>query len=320
MEGVCPETTKCRTGEDSPPIGLAIADLASSHHAIVTLAELVQLGLAPSSVRSRVAAGHLHRMYRGVFAVGHRVVPREGHWLAAVLACGEGAVLSHRSAAALWGIQSTSQIRIDVTSPLRAGKSREGIAVHSGATLLPADATEVDRVPCTSLARTLLDLAEILSPAALEHAINQAVVLRVFDLRAVDGVLGRAAGRRGASRLKRALGEGDFTGPGTRSPLEERFLELCVAHRITRPEVNTRVQTSAGWIEVDFLWRRERLVVETNGFRFHANTRQFERDHQREQLLALTDWRFRRFTWRQVTQDPALVAAVVHRALAEGRP
>ncbi len=96
MEGVWPETTEWRTEADNPSIGLAIADLAGSQHAIVTLVQLVQLDLARSSVRSRVAAGQLHRMYRGVYAVGHRIVPREGHWLAAVLACGEGAVLSHR--------------------------------------------------------------------------------------------------------------------------------------------------------------------------------------------------------------------------------
>lgn len=319
MEGVCPETTKWPTQADRPPLGVAIANLARTQHGIVTLPQLVELGLAPSSVRSRVATGQLHRMYRGVYAVGHRILPREGHWLAAVLACGEGAVLSHRSAAALWGIRPTSQTRIDVTSPRRAGKSLEGIHVHSGATLLPGDVTEVEGVPCTSLVRTLLDLAEILSPGALERAIHQALVLGIFDGRAVEDVLGRAGGRRGAPLLEQMLSEGDFTGPGTRSPLEERCLELFGAYGIPRPEVNARLETNDGWIEVDFLWRRQRLVVEANGFRYHANGYQFERDHEREQLLALADWRLRRFTWRQVTQKPALVAEVVRQALAEGR-
>lgn len=316
MPGVCPETTKYWTEEDRPPPGRAIAELAGSQHGIVTLAQLAELGLAPSSVRSRVAAGQLHRMHRGVYAVGHRIVNRYGHWLAAVLACGVGAVLSHRSAAALWGIRPTSQASIDVTSPQRSGKGRLGITVHSGATLLAADVAEIDGIPCTSLARTLLDLAEVVHGQALERAVHEAEILRVFDGRAVAEILRRARGRRGAVRLEAATAEGDFAGPGTRSELEDGFLAFCTRNGLPRPENNPYVDTPEGSREVDFLWRSHRLVVESDGRRFHDTPRAFESDHRKELLLDAGGWECVRATWRQVTRDDPLLVRALRRRLA----
>ncbi len=224
-------------------------------------------------------------------------------------------MLSHRSNAALWGIRATSQTRIDVTSPLRAGKSRPGIAVHSGATLTPTDVAEIDRIPCTSLARTLLDLAEVVHGQALERAVHQAEILRVFDGRAVAELLSRTRGRRGAARLEAAIAEGDFTGPGTRSELEDGFLRFCARHGFPRPEGNTDVGLPDGPCEVDFAWRRQSFVVETDGKQFHDTPRSFESDRRKDLRLDLGGWRYVRCTWRQVTRDDPLLVERVRRGL-----
>jgi predicted transcriptional regulator of viral defense system len=151
------------------------------------------------------ACGALHRVHRGVYAVRYRMLPPKGLWMAAVLACGRGAVLSHRSAAALWGIYPGGSTRIEVSSPGRVGRRRPGITVHSGATLEAEDVALRDGVPCTTVARTLLDLAQVAGQDAAERACERAEAVRLFDLAAVQQVLVRAAGRRGARGLGAAI-------------------------------------------------------------------------------------------------------------------
>ncbi len=156
----------------------------------------------------------------------------------------------------------------------------------------------------------------MLNQRELERAVDQAEVLRLFDLTAVEHVLDRANGRRGAAKLRRAL-EAARDPALTESELEEAFLALCRAHAIPRPEVGVWLAVGGGHVKADFLWRAERLVVETDGYRYHAGRRAFERDHRRDNVLQLADWKVRRFTWRQVTGDADLVAATVRAALAE---
>ncbi len=187
--------------------------------------------------------------------------------------------------------------------------------MHASLTLDPRDVERRDGIPCTTVARTLLDLAEALNGRGLERAIEQAEVLRLFDRRRIDDVLNRAVGRRGASRLHGLLNS-NVEPALTESELEEAFLELCRNQGLPRPEVAVWIATSEGRLKADFLWRVQSLVVETDGYAFHGHRRAFERDHRRDVLLQLAGWKVRRFTWSQITANAPLVAATVRAALA----
>jgi len=282
-----------------------------AQHGVISLRQLQSLGLSASAVRTRVTAGRMHRVHAGVFAVGHASLTRRGRYAAAVLACGPGAVLSHRSAAALRELRASSRAAVDVTTPRRAGRKRTGIDVHSGATLLPRDVETVDGISCTTVARTLLDLAEVLERRQVERACEQSEVERVFDLREVEDVLERADGRRGAAVLRSILAEQAIGTALTRRELEALFLELCRAAGLPRPDVNAWLPLEPTGVEADFLWRERRLVVETDGRETHFTTWAFESDRRRDQRLMLAGWRVVRFTWRQVVEEPARVAATV---------
>jgi hypothetical protein len=156
----------------------AIAAIAGRQHGVVSLEQLRALTLSDRAVRGRVVAGRLHSLHEGVYAVGHTSLTPEGRWMAAVLACGEGAVLSHRSAAILWGLREGGGPRVEVTSRRRVGRTREGILVHWRPGLDASDMTARDGIPCTSVARTLLDLAEALTPDGVERACSRAEALR----------------------------------------------------------------------------------------------------------------------------------------------
>lgn len=319
MEGVWPRTDVCGPNGAKPPLEEAIAELAEHRHNVVTADQLETLGLGSRGIRHRAARGRLHTLYRSVYAVGSRKLTREGHFLAAVYACGPSAVLSHRSAAALWGLRASSQTKIDVTSPRRSGRRHEGIRVHSGATLAPRDITSVHEVPCTTVPRTLLDLADVLSLHALDRAVHESVVHCLFDGRAVNEILESANGRRGAAKLRAVLADpGHLEGPTSHIGLEERFLALCETNGLPRPEVNVRVQTAEGSLEVDFLWRGQRLIVETDSRRFHSTVRALERDDYRDALLGAAGYRVRRCRWREVVYEPGLVAAELRERLTGG--
>lgn len=296
----------------------AINGKAGQQHRVIALDQLGAIGLSASAARSRVASGRLQRIHRGVFAVGPWPLTREGRWMAAVLACGSGAVLSHRSAAAAWGLRTDDRATIDVTTPRRGARQCRGVQVHRSRLLVEADVTSVDGIPCTSLARTLLDLAEVLDRRGLERAIDRAEVLRLFDLRAVDDALTRGNGRRGVPILRSVLAEHIAGTPPTESRLEELFLALCGTAAIAHPEVNASLTLGGGvTFRPDFLWRRHRLIVETDGRDVHATRQAFERDRKRDQRLMVAGWRVVRFTWRQVTREPDRVADTLRALLAQ---
>jgi predicted transcriptional regulator of viral defense system len=283
----------------------------------VTLTDLREAGLSSSAVRTRVAAGRLHRVHRGVFAVGHPLLTYKGRWMAAVLACGPGAALSHRSAACLLGVRDDNRATIDVTSPGRAGRQRDGITVHRGATLLARDVETVDGIRCTTLARTLLDVAEDGSRRDVERCVERAEVLRILDMRAIDDVLARANGRRGAAALTALLSETQFAGAPTRNDLEEAFLQICRDAGLPPDAVNAWIPyPDGGGAEADFLWRAQSLIVEVDGRDVHTTRRAFEHDRRRDQCLGMLGWRVVRFTWRQVLYEPATVAATLKALLA----
>jgi very-short-patch-repair endonuclease len=292
------------------PIDRAIAALAARQHGLVTRAQLRAIGLRDSAISHRAAVGRLHRVHRGVYSVGHRVLPSRGAWMAATLACGNGAVLSHTSAAALWEIRPTDG-SVHVTVPTAGGRSRPGLYIHRDPCLPPDEVSARDRIGVTTVPRTLLDLAGVLPPRALQRALDEAVVIRRIDLSLIDALIARHAGRPKVAKLVAAL---ETHRPGTtftRSDLEERFLALCEAHDLPRPAVNRRV---AG-LEVDFLFPDARLVVETDGWRFHGTRAAFERDRNRDARLTRAGYRTLRFTHRQLEADARTVAATVAAAM-----
>ena len=288
-----------------------IAEFAREQHGVVSLSQLLDAGLGARGVRHRIAAGRLHRVHPGVYAVGHTQLTRDGRNRAAVLACGADSALSHRSAAHELGVRSSQRSRIDVTSPRRPGRRLANIDAHTSKTLLPRDVIEVDGLRCTSPARTLLDLAEVVSQQQLERACDQAEVLRLFDLKALQDVLDRAHGRRGAKALRAVLADHTIGSTLTRHELEARFLALCRRAGIPQPEVNTWLPLEPIGIEADFLWRDARLIAETDGRATHLTRYAFENDRRRDQRLTLAGWRVVRFSYRQVVAEPDVVATTL---------
>ena len=242
--------------------------------------------------------------------------------MAAVLACGPRAALSHRSGAGLWGVRPDNRPKSDVSVPGPSARARQGIEVHRSVTLTDDDVTTLDSIPCTTIARTLVDLGDVVDRRAVERAVEQADVLQLFDLRAVDRAIERAGPRRGTGILLSVLE--DLAGPTlTASELEEAFLALCREAALPDPEVNAWMTLEDGTaIKVDFLWRRERLVVETDGHRFHRTKQSRERDTRRDVLLRLAGFEPVRFTGRQVAFDKEWVTrtllALASRADGDG--
>ena len=294
---------------------LAIGRLAQGQHAVVSLAQLRALGLSSSAVSKRARRGRLHRVHQTVYAVGHPLLTSEGRWMAAVLACGDGAVLSHRSAAALHGLRPDNRPVIDVTTPRRGLRRVKGIVRHESTTLTEADVTVVDGIPCTSVARTLLDLAGEIDRQGLRRACNQADVLGIFDGRQVEDVLARAEGRRGAQRLREVLAYGRVGEAITRSQLEEEFLSLCERARLPEPCVNAWIALEGGRVEADFLWPELKLIAETDGAAVHQTPSAFQDDRRRDQRLMRAGYRVVRFTWRQVTHAPEEVVETLRALL-----
>jgi hypothetical protein len=282
--------------DSTTPRDVRLADLARRQHGVVAVGQLRALGFDRDAVARRLQSGRLHRLYRGVYAVGHTVIPREGRWLAAVLACGDGAALSHRSAAALWGIRPSAAARTDVTVSHTSGvRSSARIAVHRSRR--PYETLTRDRIRVTTPGQTLADLAMALPRRALEKVVELAEVLRLN--------VAVPENHPGALRVREAAGHAlPMT---TRSPLEDAFLELCDAHGIPRPLVNITVE---GY-EVDFCWPADRLIVETDGYEHHGARAAFARDRARDAQLTARDWRVVRFTDPQVRGEAASVAEVV---------
>ena len=294
---------------------LAAAALASEQHEVLKLEHLCGLGLSASGVRHWVAAGHLHRKYQGVYAFGRPDLSAQGHRLAAIYACGEGALGSFVTAGATHEMRATMSSYIDVTIPAGAPLRRHrGIRCHR-ADLLPQDMTVIDGLPVTSVSRTLLDLATVLSEAALERAAKQAVVERVFDMRAMQDLLARSNGHRGIRKLRTVLERGDLSADDQpKSDLEIAFAELCGNAGLPRPEINRYLLLGDEYHEVDFLWRSERVVIETDGSRYHSDGWQRARDERRDELLTKHGFRHERIPDHMVEHQP-FEAIAVARAL-----
>ena len=297
------------TGRFFDQVGLdeAIARLATNQHAVLSLEQLRELGLSARAVQKRAAASSLHRIFRGVYSLVPRpLLTREGYWMAAVLACGDGAVLSHRTAADLLGLRPTNRAKIEVTVPCRSGRRHKGIEIHRSVTLSPADITTERGIPCTTIARTTLDLASVSPRRVVERSLDQADAMQVFDLLALNDQLARNPRHPGAPLLRSVLSEHYIGSTPTESELEEAFLTLTRRLGLPDPTLQRWIDLGDGgpMIRGDFVWYEERVIVETDGHRYHGTRQARERDPLRDQRAMLAGWRPVRTTWRQVMRRP----------------
>jgi predicted transcriptional regulator of viral defense system len=302
-------------GEHRVDADRAIAALAAEQYGVVSRRQLLDAGLTHAHVRARVASGRrLIPLHRGVYAVGHDRLTRDGHWLAAVLAAGPGAVLSHREAAALHGLRPSDRPAIDVT--VAARRRLPGVQIHRVRRLHAADVTDVAGIPVTAVARTLVDLADVVPPRALRKAFEEAERSHRLDVRAVEAVLARTRGRNGSGAERVRATVADLAAAGTtitRSTLEDRFLSLLDAHGLPRPLTNHWLHG----MEVDAHWSGTNVVAELDGWDPHRTRHAFQRDRERSAELAAEGYVVLRFTHHHVTSRPAWVAHQVRRVLAQ---
>jgi hypothetical protein len=301
-----------RAISDTPPLDRLIAELADAQHGVVSHGQLLELGLSASGVQRRLAAHRLHRIYPRAYAVGRRRIDHRGWWKAATLSVGGGAVLSYTSAAALWGLIKPRQ-RVEITIPSTAGRpSRRGLTIHRSRSLPDQDATTRDNIPVTSLARTLLDLSTLFERRQLEKVLDEASYLRLYDGITLSRVIEDHPER--ASRLKACIEEHVIGSTRANEGLEERFFLLCRRHGLPEPLVHEPI----GPYEVDFLWREQRVIVETDDRASHLRAASFERDHRKTAYLQDLSYDVRRVTSRMLDRDETGVMNAVKRRLAVG--
>jgi very-short-patch-repair endonuclease len=285
--------------------------VAERQHGVVARWQLEESGVRRWTVNEELARGHLLPLHRGVFAVGHRVLTYRGRWMAAVLACGPEAVLSHHAAAALHDLRPVPRAVIDVSAP---GKRRHaGVRCHVS-TIDPLQRAEIDQIPVTSLERTCLDYAEQATPRQLRAALESAERQSLLDLRKLNHLLDHSPGRRGRKPLTRAMAALTDNPEWTQSPHEDRFLELIRSSDLPLPRANLLIQGEL----VDFVWREQKVIVEIDSFAFHSGRAAFENDRRRDAELQTLGWRVLRITDRRLYEQPWAVLADVRAMLTHG--
>jgi hypothetical protein len=304
-----------RTRPEEVRFDVRIGRLAGEQHGVVARWQLVAMGAGTHAIDRRQQSGRLHRLHQGVYAVGHRVVSRPGWWMAAVLARGPDAVLSHWSAAALWGIRPNSREAVDVTVPRR---SRTSSRIRCHLSYLPPDETTVeDGIPVTTVARTIFDLAAVSPEETVESALGEAEYLRLHDRVSLWDLLERHPRHRGAVAIRTCLtrrGQKDRNREPPppdriRSPLEERFLPFIDQNRLPRPRLNAWIEAGGEWHQVDCLWPASKQVVEMDGWAGHSTRRAFRDDRARDRRLRVAGYGVTRLTWDQLDDEPDQIAA-----------
>jgi very-short-patch-repair endonuclease len=293
-------------------VGKVVAALADQQHGVVATYQLLARGVTSREIEHRVAAGYLHPVHRGVFAVGRRGLSLRGRWMAAVLACGEGSLLSHWSGAALRDLASPAGSRVHVIAPGGSRLNPEGIIKHRARNLHLEDRDEMDGIPVCSVSRLLLDLAPTMSTRRLLTALEDAEKRGDLESAAIRRVCERNRGHRGARRLLRALAR--YAPPDdTRSQLERKFSRFCRAQHLPIPSFNVAI----GEFEVDVIWPDARLIVELDSWEHHRTRGAFERDRARDAELALAGYLVLRLTWRRLSDEPEKVAGTIRHLLSE---
>ena len=284
-----------------------VDSIAARQHGVVARQQLLEAGIARARADRLLQRGYLKAVHQGVYRIGPVAAPLSNEQ-AAILACGPDAALSHRSAAILWGLlpARTRPEQPEVTLP-RRGRKRPGIRIHAAA-IPRSEIARLHGLPVTRVPRTLVDLAGSVSVRLLSDALGEAIARRLTTAGRIRAVLDRHARRRGIATLRELV----EAPPGfTRSIAEKRFLRLVKSGGLPAPEVNA----SAAGVEVDFLWRAERLIVEIDGAAFHSSPPAFERDRRRGQILTAAGLRVVRITWRQITEEAPAVLVRLTRAL-----
>jgi hypothetical protein len=276
---------------------------------VVERSQLLRLGFTTSAIGRRIELGRLHPLHAGVFAVGHQLVSREGRWMAAVLAMGEGAVLSHRSAAGLWGLRGQGKRPIDVTLP---SKSRHvpGIRRHSSRVLPADEITSQNRIPVTNVPRTIFDCAAGGDVDLVENLMREAEFRERYDRLSLPHLLERYPRRRGCRTVRLALKrlEESPSGP-TASRLEERFLPFLRAYGLPIPRLNEWIDLGGRRYKVDCRWPGTKEIVELDSFSAHGTRSAFRDDRERDRRLRVAGYGLTRISWAQLDDEPAAIAA-----------
>lgn len=284
-------------------------ELTRQQHGVITHAQLIGLGMGPEAIRHRLSNGRLHRLMRGVYAVGRPDIGKRGMWMAGVLACGPAALLSHRSAAALWGIRKMrTEEETEVVIPAGPPRRYPGVRAHRRRGHEAPGRREVDRIPVTHPVATLVDLASCTPPWQVEAAVNEADHLELIDPEMLRGALDSLPRWPGVGRLRKLLQAPTITLTSTQ--LERRFLPLALEAGLPSP-------VTQAWLNgyrVDFFWPDLGLVVEADSLRYHRTTFKQARDKRRDNAHATSGLTTLRFTHSQICHEPQYVRRMLIRA------
>lgn len=301
----------------------ALGELAVVQHGVFALDQLRELGLTARAAQKRVETGRMHRIHATVYSVVPReLLKREGLYMAAVLACGPGAVLSHRSAARLHELRDYGFWLIEVTVPRRSRRKHEGVKVHCSTALTAADVTMVNNIPVTAVARTLFDLGGVLDQRRLERAFDQAEIAETLDLKAINDQLARNPTRAAAKKVRKVLAEHYIGRTPTWNDNEEALLAITRSLGLPDPDVNQLIVLDDGEppIRVDFVWRHRRIIVEADSSKWHSSRQRMEIDRRRDQRLTAAGWTVIRTTWRQMTYRADELRETLLKLLGPGSP
>jgi very-short-patch-repair endonuclease len=293
------------TKVDTPTLWGRLVAIAAGQYGLLTRAQLLAAGVGSRGITRMLSDGRLVRLHRGVYALGRDALRPEAYWLAAVLACGHGAVLSHQSAGALWGLRPSAATSVSVSVGSTNGRAqRRGIGLHRCRRLRDDEVTEHRGIPVTTVARTLLDLADVLSRQSLKRTIDEAEYLRLLDLTSLKAVVDNNPGRRGATLMSLITTPPQLT----KSRLERAFLALVERHGLPRPQVNFDIE---GYV-ADFVWPDHKLIVETDGAAAHDRPGAFHRDRLRDRRLLRAGYRTIRLTDELLDDERAVVDDLRH--------
>lgn len=298
-----------------------MARIAEGQHGVISRDQLREAGLTEAAIKHAIATGRLYPLFRSTFAVGHRRHERHSRLLAAALACGEGTVISHGTAAVLLGLWEFWPADVEVIAPVEAGRKIQGIRRRFVPTPRPEQRMLKAGVPCTTPSRTIVDVARLAGAKLLADTVEQAAVLQVLDVSEIDGIL--LEGRRGGEKkLHRVLEPWRRYSPRirVRSRMEAKMLPLLTHHSLPIPECNEKLRIGHETFEVDFLWRRQKVVVETDGGRFHGTPVAQARDAHRNRVLARAGYRVPRIGWAEFRDEPDRAIAEVRRFLSSPVP
>lgn len=299
-------------------VWMRIARIAGAQHGVIAVEQLYACGLSKDGVWRSVQVGHLHRLHRGVYAVGHTGAGSLSRWKGATIAAGDGAYLSHRASAEAHSMLKEAGRRIiDVTVRSRNGRRRRrGLRIHRIDAFRPDETCRVAGILCTSPARTIIDLAGSEPRRVLERAVRSGESTGHVKADAVGRILARHPLAPGHALIVELLRLRDPVAGKSDSDLELIFFDLCARLGVRLPEVNAKIDANGARYRVDFAWPELRLAIETDGRKWHSGEFATSRDETRDRDLTIAGWRVQRLTWRQIILDPQGAAAIV-RSLIE---